>query len=148
MKFRPHKQRKYGIKFDPSTSMTKQSFRDECDINKIMAKFQRTGAIDHFAKHAPQYGDATAIELQDALNVVANANTMFEELPATIRKKFENDPQQFLDFVQDEGNAAEMIELGLRDDNRAQVRDNVRQRSTDSSPSPDVGKADSESADA
>ncbi|AXL14761.1 internal scaffolding protein [Microviridae sp.] len=106
--------RKYAITFDPKESITKQSFKDECDINKIMAKFQKTGAMTHFAKHAPQYGDATPCEYQDALNVVANANTMFEELPATIRDKFENDPKQFLDFVQDEKNADEMVELGLK----------------------------------
>ena len=40
---------------------------------------------------------------------------MFEELPATIRKKFENDPAKFLDFVNDERNADEMVELGLRE---------------------------------
>ena len=43
-------------------SMTKQSFKDECDINKIMAKFQKTGAIEHYAKHAPSYGDAFVSE--------------------------------------------------------------------------------------
>ena len=54
--------RKHAIKFDKSTAMTKQSFKDECDINKIMAKFQKTGALNHYAKHAPQYGDASGIE--------------------------------------------------------------------------------------
>ena len=95
-------------------SMTKQSFKDECDINKIMEKFQKTGAITHYAKHAPSYGDATPVDYQNALNIVADANTMFEELPSSIRKKFDNDPSQFLEFVQDEKNSEEMIQLGLR----------------------------------
>ena len=95
-------------------SMTKQSFKDECNINKIMAKFQKTGAIEHYAKHAPTYGDATPIQLMDAQQIIINAQTMFDDLPATIRKKFDNDPAKFLEFVQDEANSEEMIELGLR----------------------------------
>lgn len=94
--------------------MTKKSFQDECDINKIMARFQKTGALDHYARHAPQYGDTTGVDYLDALNVVANANTMFEELPSSVRERFENDPAQFLDFVQDSKNSDEMVELGLK----------------------------------
>jgi len=94
-------------------SLTKQSFKDECNINKIMAKFQKAGAISHYAKHAPKYGDTTSIELQDALNIIADADSMFEELPSTIRKKFENNPGKFLDFVQNPDNNEEMQKLGL-----------------------------------
>nr|UXQ88134.1 MAG: internal scaffolding protein [Microvirus sp.] len=94
--------------------MTKQSFKDECDINCIMAKFQKTGALNHYASRSPEYGDATPVALHDAQNIVANANTMFEELPSSIRKKFDNDPGTFLEFVQDEKNQEEMISLGLK----------------------------------
>ena len=94
-------------------SLTKQSFKDETNINKIMEKFQRTGAIDHYAKYAPNYDDATSDDLHTSLNIIADANSMFEELPSSIRKKFENNPQKFLDFVQDPKNLEEMRELGL-----------------------------------
>lgn len=104
---------KHSIYFDHSKNMTKQSFKDECNINKIMDKFQRTGVIDHYAKHGPTYGDATSVDLQDALNVISHAETMFEELPSSLRKKFENNPQKFLDFVQNSDNLEEMRELGL-----------------------------------
>lgn len=100
-------------------SMTKQSFKDECNINKIMDKFQKTGALDHYASHAPQYGDATEVELFDAMNIVADSNSMFEELPASLRKKFHNQPGEFLKFVQDPKNLEEMRELGLAE--RAQT---------------------------
>lgn len=104
--------RKHAIHFEGS-GLTKQSFKDECDINKIMAKFQKTGAINHYAKYAPQYGVITQEDLQDALNVVADAETMFEELPAKLREKFQNDAGQFLEFVQNPNNLEEMRELGL-----------------------------------
>ena len=119
---RPLKERPYALK-STLPSMTKQSFKDECNINKIMAKFQKTGALNHYMKFAPEYGDATQVDYADALNVVANANTMFEELPSSIRKKFDNDPAKFLEFVQDEKNAAEMEELGLKNSSPVSNRD-------------------------
>ncbi len=33
------------------TGRTKQSMRDECDINLIMKKYQKTGAIAHVNRH-------------------------------------------------------------------------------------------------
>ena len=41
------------------------------------------------------------------------ADEMFAELPAKIRGRFENNPQQFLDFCEDPDNEAEAIELGI-----------------------------------
>lgn len=92
---------------------TRQEFKEECDINHIMARFVRTGVIDHFSVHGPQYGECPALEFQEALHLVDKAQTMFDALPAKVRKKFENDPAQFLEFVQDERNHAEMVEMGL-----------------------------------
>lgn len=91
---------------------TKQSFKKECDINFIMQKYQRSGAITHFATHAPQYGFADSHDLKAAMDIIATANTMYEELPSSIRKRFTT-PADFLDFVQDEKNLDEMRELGL-----------------------------------
>ena len=94
-------------------SLTKQSFTKECDINTILAKYQKTGAIDHVNKHEAQYGFASSDTFTESMNIVAKGQTMFEELPSSIRTKFENNPAKFLDFVQDESNAKEMQELGL-----------------------------------
>lgn len=106
-------QRRPQLNTEPS--MTKQSFKDEVNINNIMAKFQKSGAITHYAAHAPTYGDATGIELLDAQMIIINAQDMFDDLPSSIRKKFDNDPAKFLDFVQDENNHDEMVKLGLKE---------------------------------
>jgi len=98
---------------DLGVSLTKQSFTAECDINNIMRKYQKTGAIDHVNKHEASYGYATSHDFQEALEIIRTGQTMFDELPSSIRTKFENDPQKFLDFVQDNKNQAEMVELGL-----------------------------------
>ncbi len=93
---------------------TRQSFTDECDINKIMAKYQKTGAISHFSRHSARYDFADDITFHEALNVVTEADRMFADLPSKLRERF-REPGDFLSFVQDEANAEEMIELGLRD---------------------------------
>lgn len=97
----------------PGVSRTKQSFKDESDINHIMARYLKTGIIDFTAKNAPQYGDCTGIEFEAGMQLIARAQTMFEELPSAIRARFENEPAQFLEFVQNPKNAKEARELGL-----------------------------------
>ena len=94
-------------------SRTKQSDSEDCEINNIMAKYMRTGAIDHFTTHEGSYSDTTGADFETAMNIVADAQTMFADLPSALRAKFENNPRNFLDFVQNEENAQEMAELGL-----------------------------------
>lgn len=40
-------------------SLTKQSFKDECDINQIVAKFEKTGLVNHLARGVPQFADVS-----------------------------------------------------------------------------------------
>lgn len=108
----------YGPKAKVSISFegpgrTKQAHKAECDINNILARFKRTGVLDFQQKHAPQYGDVTAIDFQEAQFIIAEAKGMFAALPAHLRSRFENDPAKFLAFVQDERNRNEAEDLGL-----------------------------------
>lgn len=108
----------YGPKNKVSISFkgkgrTKQSFKDETNINFILAKFQKTGVIEHQNKFQGQYGEFLAIDYQEALNTVIEAQAMFETVPSNIRKEFDNDPGKFLDFVSDEANRDRAVELGL-----------------------------------
>lgn len=96
-----------------SVTHTKQSMRDECDINNILKKFKRTGAIAHAAKHAGSYMDVSPLEFHEAMNIVAKATEMFADLPSRLRQRFSNNPASFLEYVQDEKNLPEMMELGL-----------------------------------
>ncbi len=92
---------------------TKQAFKEETDINWIMRKYDKTGLIDHLAKHGGEYGFASSITLHEAMNVVVKAEQMFADLPASARSRFKGEPGKFLDFVQNPENQAEMLELGL-----------------------------------
>lgn len=104
--------REYAITSD-KPSLTRQEFKDECDINVILARFQASGEIDFLNKHAPQYMDTTAIDFQTAMQTVASAQSAFNDLPSHIRDRFQNDPAQLLDFVHKEANRDEAIKLGL-----------------------------------
>lgn len=98
-------------------SMAVQSAKDECDINSIMAKYQRTGFLTDpliAPSSQPSFGDfATMGDFMEAQNIIAEANQLFDQLPSTLRKRFSNDPAIMLDFLSSEENKAEAIKLGL-----------------------------------
>lgn len=96
-----------------ATGRTKQSFREECDINNIMKKFQVTGLVNAVNKHQPQYGDVTGVDFQSAMTTIVKAEQMFGDLPSSVRKRFQNDPAEFLSFVNDPENRDEAVRLGL-----------------------------------
>ena len=98
----------------PEASRTKQSFKKECDVNNIVAKFRRTGLMDHVKRHQGFYDDFTNLQgYHQALNTVMSAQWMFDSLPADIRAQFNNDPASFLEFAQDPANQEAMREMGL-----------------------------------
>lgn len=95
-------------------SMTKQSFKRECDINVLLAKYRKTGFIDHLAKHQGQYADLpNGQSYHEAMNMILDAQESFNQLPSEIRNMFKNDPREFLDFVDDPSNAEKLKDLGL-----------------------------------
>lgn len=102
-----------SLSFPPNSRWTKQSFKDECDINTLMARYQSTGEMPVLNDVAPQYLDACGWDYQDCQNRVLEAQALFLELPSKLRSRFENDPAQFLAYVADKANHAEMRELGL-----------------------------------
>jgi len=98
----------------PDDGLTQQNFQEETDINNIMAKFAKTGLVDHVNRVAGSYGDFTTVQdYQLHLDQVMAAQTAFMELPATIRRRFDNDPAHLLAFIQDPKNRDEAVSLGL-----------------------------------
>lgn len=94
-------------------SMTKQSFAQESEINNIMAKYEKTGLIEHVKAHSGYADMPAGLDYQAALQMTIEADIAFNELPALVRKEFDNDPFQFLEFVADPDNVERMGELGL-----------------------------------
>lgn len=95
-------------------SLTKQSEADACDINKIMAKYERSGILQHVSLNEAFYADVSNVpDYQAALAIVVKADEMFMSLPGDVRARFENNPQKYLDFVSNPANKDEMIKMGL-----------------------------------
>jgi len=95
-------------------TLTKQSFREECNINSIMARYEKTGLINHVAGREPIFGDFSEIpDYQTALDIVYTAEDQFLQLPAQLRKFFNNDPSFMLAYMQDPKNKAMCQKLGL-----------------------------------
>lgn len=107
-----------GPKVDCSKErpMTQQSEKDDADINVIVERAKR-GAVLPMVERPPRYGDFTQIptDLRDALNQFAFAKNLFMSLDPKIRFRFQNDPVQMLDFLADDNNRKEAIDLGLVD---------------------------------
>lgn len=97
---------------DPSR--THQSFKQECDINNVLNRYNKTGQLPQLIKENPQYGDFSQMEeFQESLNTVQKAHEQFELLPARTRERFMNDPARFLAFATNPANMREMVQLGL-----------------------------------
>lgn len=94
-------------------SMTKQEFKDECNVNNIVAKHKATGLLTHLNAGTPQFGDFSEVhDFMSAQNALISATDAFNSLPAKARKEFDNDPHLFLEFVK-KGDYKEMERLGL-----------------------------------
>lgn len=99
-------------KFEPS--LTRQEFKDECDINVIMAQYDKYGVISHQNQREPMYLDLSDIpDLALGLKIMNDAQAAFMTLPAVVRKEFDNDALKFVEFAQDEANVEKMREWGL-----------------------------------
>lgn len=102
------------VVFPETEGRTQQSFKKQCDVNTIMKQFEKTGMFEHVTEHAGSYGDyLDAPEYHAAMNAVVEAQEMFDTLPARVRKRFGNDPSDFLAFMDDPENVDEMRSLGL-----------------------------------
>lgn len=94
-------------------SKTIQSQKDEADINNIVRMFGVTGRLPEGVR-VPTYGDFSLVDdYRSAIDAITAAEQSFMAMPADTRSKFQNDPQQFLEFCTDERNLDEMRKMGL-----------------------------------
>lgn len=102
-----------GLDCSVEPSMTKQSFAEEADINTIVRRFGLTGQLPENVR-MPTYEDFTGVtDFKSAMDALALARESFEEMPAHVRERFDNDPHQFVEFCSDEKNRDEAVKLGL-----------------------------------
>lgn len=106
---------------------TKQAFKDKCDVNQVVKRFTKTGLVDHVNQMKAEYGDySDFVDYRDCVSKVFEAEAMFMELPSKVRKRFQNDPQEFFDFMMDEANFDEALEMGLIREERPPVEEDKK----------------------
>lgn len=113
-------------------SMTDQRFKDETDVNMILARYRVTGdkavlGLQPSGERIrpPQYGDFSEVgTYQECLEVVMNAQEQFDALPASVRKEVGNTPEGMLQFISNPDNYDRGVELGIFE-KRVEVVDNV-----------------------
>lgn len=116
-------------------SLAAQDQKDDADINVLVKRFGITGKMPTTTR-LPQSGDFTGVgTYHECLNAIKTAQNAFYELPASVRARFHHDPQELLDFVNDEKNAQEGEKLGLW-----QLRKNTTEAATGSTRADDVVK--------
>lgn len=98
---------------DPS--LTKQAFAEECDINEILRRAANGQDVSNsLSNRIASYGDFTDMpDFREAMNTVAEAQSMFMQLDWRVRERFNNDPGRLIEFLQDEDNRGEAEKLGL-----------------------------------
>ncbi len=92
---------------------TEQAHKNECNVNLIIKKYDKTGLIEHVSKFEGTFGDQTGLEFKQAQDMITGAIRLFQMLPADIKKRFKQSPEHLLRFMEDENNRDEAIKLGL-----------------------------------
>ena len=94
-------------------SLTQQQFKEDSDINTIVDRFMKSGVMPT-PTNMPQYVDYEGVfDFQSAMNAVRAADENFMRMDAKIRARFNNSPQEFLEFFANPENTEEAIRLGL-----------------------------------
>lgn len=102
------------LSFKNTKSKVQQNFKDEVDINNIIARAKK-GQNPLFSQKQPMYADLSDLpDYKEALNTVIKAEEAFSALPGKLKKHFEHNPKILVDYMSDPENFDESIELGLR----------------------------------
>lgn len=89
---------------------TLQCHKDECDIQKIMARFDKTNTISHLAKYQGVYADFSDFDFHEQTNRLTKGREIFDDLPAELRREFNQSPAKFFAYVNDPANSADLRE--------------------------------------
>lgn len=94
-------------------TLTVQADKERTDIRNIVARAMRGKSVNVAVLQGDFRDISDLPTYQEALNVVARAQTMFEALPSSVRDRFANDPKKLMAFLSDKANLEEARKLGL-----------------------------------
>ncbi len=118
----------YGVTDTRITSgpgRAKQSMKDECDVNLIVARFTETGFMSHVSQGVPSFVDVSELtDYRSALDHVRAVSEYFAGFPAKVRTEFGNDSVAFMEYLESGATAEDLEALGreIVGDRRAPAR--------------------------
>lgn len=92
-------------------NLTKQAFKEDCDINKMLARHAKAGTLHTIQRDAGQYADFSNLNFEETALRLAAGRTLFEELPSEIQREFDWSPTKFFSFANDPENDGRLAEL-------------------------------------
>lgn len=103
---------KNGLLIQPTykDGRTKQAFKNETDIQIIMARADKAGTISHLQKFEGIYADYSDFDFHEQTERLTQGRMVFDELPAEVRKEFGQSPQAFFEYVNDPANIDKLAE--------------------------------------
>lgn len=106
-----------SIKFT-QPSMTQQHFKDECDINRIIKRYQQTGVLGNPLEPVPKpiYEDVSNLpSFEQSMQTVARTSEYFDSLPSEVRQQFNYNVSDFVRYISDPDNLAKFQQLASMD---------------------------------
>lgn len=97
-------------------SLTQQQFKDECDIDCILRRYDQTGVlVDPLSeRRLAQFGDFSNLpSFAEYQNRLAEVSEYFMSLPPEVRSNFANDIGTFIEAIGNPDNESKLIELGI-----------------------------------
>ena len=126
-----------GLQF-AKPSLTQQQFKDECDLESLLASHNITGILG-LAQRSPSeplYADVSDVpDFHESQNHTARATEYFYSLPSNVRSQFGNSLSKFLSALADPSAREALVSLGVLKENADKAQDRP------SGASPDSGKA-------
>lgn len=95
-------------------SRTKQAFKDQTDINRVLDRASKGASLSHLMNHQGSYGDFSdwdANTYEEMLNKISRGNSIFYDLGAEVRSEFGNNPGAFFEFVNNPENSDRLEEI-------------------------------------
>ncbi len=94
-------------------TMVREAFRDECDVNKIVARYALAGTMPLTVAEAA-YGDVSEVsDYKTALDLVYASKDRLSELPDAAREMYMKDPLGYWTALDATKERSDLVELGL-----------------------------------
>ena len=101
------------VSYHGKESKVDESQKGLTDVHALLEPAIKRGLLRHATTFTDEYDDIPSIDYQEALTTVTKADQMFSELPGKMKHRFNNNPKEFLEFVQNPDNAPELQKLGM-----------------------------------